>query len=176
MGEVVAIGRHLTGGVDIEQARQDGYVLLDPLSRQVAIDFVTTGHTLKQIASDMGQPLAEVKRAFNHPLTRAFITDLQAEMAQHKIINATWVESQVLAVWPILMGEEDVRKVNMKGEQVFGKHFHGPEVVSILKHFSGNADQKAAGGVKVVINFGDMGVGAKPNVVIEGEKGDVHDA
>lgn len=169
------IANYLSGGVDIEKARQDGYQLLDPLARQVAIEFVTTGHTLKQIASDLKQPVAEVRKAFSNPLTRAFIADLQAEMAQHKIINATWVESQVLAVWPKLLGEEDVEKVNMKGEQVRGRHFHGPEVVAVLKHFSGNADQKAAGGVKVVINFGDMGVGAKPNVVIEGETVSGHD-
>lgn len=170
MGDVVSIGRHLSGGMDVEQVRRDGYVMLEPLQRQVAIEFVSSGHTLRQIASDLRQPIAEVRKAFNHPFTRAFISDLQAEMAQHKIINAAWVEQQVLAVWPQLIGEEDVEKINMKGEQIRGRHFHGPEVTSILKHFSGNADQKTAGGVKVVINFGDMGV-AKPQVIIEGEVG-----
>ena len=38
MGEVVALGRHLSGGLDIDQIRRDGYVALDPLSRQVAIE------------------------------------------------------------------------------------------------------------------------------------------
>ena len=168
MGEVVALGRHLSGGLDIDQIRRDGYVALDPLSRQVAIEFVSSGHTLRQIAADLAQPLADVKKAFNNPITRAFISDLQAEMAQHKIINAAWVEQQVLKVWPQLTGEEDVNIVTMKGEQFSARKFHSAEVTSILKHFSGNADQKAGGGVKVVINFGDMGV-EKPQVVIEGE-------
>lgn len=170
MGDILPLSRHLAQGIDIEAARKEGYIALEPICKQVAIEFVTTGHTLKQIAYDMGQPLGEIRRAFAHPLTRAFIADLQNEMAQHKIINASWVESQILAVWPQLRGEEDVEKINMKGEQVRGRHFHGPEVVAVLKHFSGNADQKAAGGVNVVINFGDMGVTKTPNVTIEGEK------
>lgn len=164
---VVPISRFLSP-ITPEQARADGFICLSPLERAVAIEFVTTGHTLKQIAADMDQPLAEVKRAFGSPITRAFIHDLQIEVAKHKIVNAAWVESQVLAVWPQLLGEEEVHVVNKCGDSLFVKKFHAPEVASILKHFSGNADQKKAGGVNVVINFGDMGVERRPAIDVSG--------
>lgn len=170
MGEIVPVTKYLSGGIDVEAVRRDGYVAMDPLMRQVAIEFVTSGHTLKQIANDLSQPLADVRSAFNNPVTRAFIADLQAEISKHKIVNAAWVEQKILEVWPQLTGEEDVAIMTAKGEQVYGRKFHGEQVVSILKHFGGNEDQKKAGGVNVVINFGDMGV--KPSVVIEGEKAD----
>lgn len=149
-----------------EQAKQQGYTCLSPLERAVAIEFATTGHTLRQVASDMNQPLSEVRRAFGSPIVRAFIADLQNEIAQHKIINAAWVEQQVLALWPKFVGEEAVNMVNKAGDQIEAKKFHGPEVASIIKHFSGNGDQKKAGGVQVVINFGDMGV-SPPRPVID---------
>lgn len=172
MGEVMSMDAFRPGrGGLVEAARADGFKSLTPLEQAVAINFAVTGHTLRQIASDMGQPLGEVKKAFNNPVTRAFITDLQNEIAAHKVINAAWVEQQVLDLWPSLIGEEDVALINKAGEQVFGRKFHGPEVASILKHFSGNADQKKAGGVQVVINFGDMGVRQLAGAVIEADSG-----
>lgn len=145
-----------------DEARKNGYTCLSPLERQVAIEFATTGHTLRQVAADLGQPLLEVRKAFGSPLVRAFIHDLQNEVAAHRVINAVWVEQQVLEQWPKFVGEEDVHLINKSGEQVTAKKFHGPEVASILKHFSGNADQKKAGGVQVQINFGDLGVSPTP--------------
>src|SRR5687767_9757642 len=101
MGDVVSLGSRsylVPGGMSVEQAKADGYVILTPLERQVAIEFATSGHTLKQVADDLLQPLADVRKAFNSPIVRSFIADLQAEIAQHKIVNAAWVESQVLAL------------------------------------------------------------------------------
>ena len=139
----------------------------------MAIEFVTSGATVKRIAQELQRPYSEINRIFNDPIVRALIHDLQNELAQHKLINASWVESQVLAIWPQLIGEEDVYLVNKAGEQILARKFHAPEVASILKHFSGNADQKKAGGVNVQINFGDMGVQSPEpvavDVVIDGE-------
>lgn len=158
---------------NVELAREGGYVCLTPVQRQVAIEFATTGHTAKEIARKMGQPQSLVVGAIADPVVRAFIADLQAEIAQHKIINAAWVEQQILEQWPRLTGEEEVPLVNKAGEQILARKYHAPEVASILKHFSGNADQKKAGAVQVVINFGEMGVAApviKDVKVIEGDK------
>lgn len=168
MDNVVPITRYLSP-LTPDQAREQGYRCLSPLERAVAIEFVTTGHTLKQIAADMDQPLAAVKMAFGSPIVRAFIHDLQQEVAQHKIVNEAWVQEQVLAIWPQLIGEEEVHLVNKSGDQIKAKKFHGPEVASILKHFSGNKDQRKAGGVQVTINFESVGVGPpKPVIDVTG--------
>lgn len=163
---VIPLHSRLAGGVNVEAARKDGYRCLGPIETAVAIEFAVTGATLSEVARSLGRPLAEVKKAFGNPIARAFIADLQAEIAQHKVVNAAWVEQQILRVWPQLIGEEEVNMINKSGDQVYAKKFHGPEVASILKHFSGNADQKKVGGVNVMINFEAMGVGP-PRPVIE---------
>lgn len=164
----VAVPQALIGPMTVEEARKGGFKCLSPLDKAVAIEFATTGHTLRQVAMDIGQPLGDVRKAFSSPLVRGFIHDLQMEVAQHKIINAAWVEQQVMAVWPQLTGEEDVALVTAKGEAYNARKFHSAEVTSILRHFSGNSDQKKAGGVQVMINFGDMGVApsAPPQVTV----------
>lgn len=168
-GDIVPIRGSLMTTRSVEDARENGYVCLTPLERQLAIEFCTSGNTIRAIAQQMQQPYSDVKKAFNDPVVRAFIHDLQLEIGQHKIINAAWVEQQVLAIWPQLIGEEPVNLVNKAGEQITARKFHGPEVASILKHFSGNSDQKKAGGVQVVINFADMGVGPpKPIIDVSG--------
>lgn len=164
MNQLAAPSRTLITPLSAEEARKDGFQCLNPVERAVAIEFATTGHSLRQVASDLGQPLAEVRKAFNSPLVRAFIHDLQLEVAQHKIINAAWVEQQVMELWPQFIGEEDTALVCKDGPYI-GRKFHSAEVASILKHFSGNSDQKKAGGVQVMINFGDMGVKPTVNVI-----------
>lgn len=161
MNAVANIVQPLLTGISAEEARKDGFRCLSPVDRAVAIEFATTGHALRQVAQDLQMPLADVKKSFNNPIVRAFIYDLQMEVAQHKIINAAWVEQQVLGLWPQFIGEEDTALVGKDGCYV-GRKFHSAEVASILKHYSGNADQKKAGGVQVMINFGDLGIQQKP--------------
>lgn len=169
MNNVVAMKQRFLGPLTVAEAREQGYTCLGPIERAIAIEFATTGHTMAQVAKDLQQPIATVKAAFKSPIVRALISDLQDEMAAHKLINAAWVESQILAIWPKLIGEEEVALVNKSGEQIYAHKFHGPEVASILKHFGGNKDQKNAGGVHVQINFSDMGV-SPPSITIDGEK------
>lgn len=167
MNAVTNVIQPLLTGISAEEARKDGFRCLSPVDRAVAIEFATTGHALRQVAQDLQMPLADVKKSFNNPIVRAFIYDLQMEVAQHKIINAAWVEQQVLGLWPQFIGEEDTQLVGKDGCFV-GRKFHSAEVASILKHYSGNADQKKTGGVQVMINFGDMGVQQKlsPQVTV----------
>lgn len=162
MSAVISANKFTLVPISVDDARAQGYQCLNPIERAVAIEFATTGHTLRQVAQDLGHPISEVRKAFGSPLVRALIADIQNEVAQHKIINAAWVEQQVMEQWPKFIGEEEINTINKSGEEVTARKFHGPEVASILKHFSGNGDQKKAGGVQVQINFGDLGVGPSP--------------
>jgi len=110
------------------------------------------------MATQFTLPLKDITRMYNDPAVRAFISDLQAEVLQHRLVNEQWVEGQIMRIWPQLMGEEPVALVDKCGNSFEAKKFHATEVTSILKHFGGNNDQKKAGGVNVQINFGAMGV------------------
>ena len=90
----LATFRHLSP-ITVDEARAGGFVVLTPLEKAVAIEFATTGASLKEIANTLRHPLGDIKAAFNSPICRAFIHDLQMEVAQHKVINAAWVEAQV---------------------------------------------------------------------------------
>lgn len=164
MNAVANIVQPLMGPISAEEARKDGFRCLNPVDKAVAIEFATTGHSLRQVAQTLQMPLADVKKSFNNPIVRAFIHDLQLEVAAHKVINAAWVEQQIMELWPRFIGEEDTALVCKEGSYT-GRKFHSAEVASILKHFSGNADQKKTGGVQVMINFGDMGISPQVNVI-----------
>jgi len=158
---------HLHFGRDVIKAREDGFVCLTPLERQFALEFVVSGCTLKALATQFDIPLRDITKMYNDPVVRGFIADLQAEVLQHKLINEQWVESQIMKIWPQLMGEETVPLVDKSGAAFNAKKFHATEVTSLLKHFGGNSDQKHAGGVHVQINFGAMGVEPPAVNVIE---------
>jgi len=144
----------------VAQAREEGYVSLAPFQLQFALEFVLSGTSLRKIARLMDLPVPVVQRMYNEPVTRAYIADLQKEVAAQRIINDQWIENQIMRNMPKLLGEEPVDIVTSKGCHIRKKKYHGPEIVSLLKHFS-SQDQKIGHGggkgqVNVQINLGEM--------------------
>lgn len=157
----------------VTQAREEGYVNLTPFQRQFALEFVLSGTSLRKIARLMDLPQYAVQRMYNDPVTRAYIADLQKEVAAQRIINDQWIENQLLKNMPKLLGEEPVDIVTSKGTHVRKKKYHAPEIASLLKHFS-SQEQKSGqahggNGVNVQINLGDLMTSKQaPTVIIDG--------
>jgi hypothetical protein len=143
---------------DVEHERLAGFPTLDAIQRQLAIEFVISGATLKALADTLDLSLPMIRRLMADPILRAFISDLQKEMAVHRLINEQWVEAQILKNLPKFEGEEPIPVVTRDGDQVMRNKFHSKELVALYKAFGGNADQKKNGGVHVTIDFGSMGV------------------
>jgi len=151
----------------VTRAREEGYIFLSPFQRQFAMEFVLTGTTLRKIARKMDLPQPIVAKMYNDPIVRAYISDLQKEVAAHRLINDQWIENQIMQNLPKLLGEEPVDIVTSKGSHVKAKKYHGAELVSLFKHFSSQGQEKGPagkGGVNVQINFGDLGITEQPNV------------
>lgn len=141
----------------VSVAREEGYINLTPFQRQFAMEFVLSGTTLRKIARLMDVPLSIVQKMYNTPVVRAYISDLQKEVAAHRLVNDQWVENQIMRIMPKLLGEEAVDIVTARGEHLRKRKFHAPEITSLLKHFSGSQEQKGTGGgVNVQINFADI--------------------
>jgi hypothetical protein len=160
----------------VSLARAEGYINLTPIQRQFALEFVLSGTTLRKIARLMDVPQPFVQKMYNNPVVRAYIADLQKEVAAHKLVNDQWVENQIMKVLPMLMGEVPVDIVTSKGSHVRKRKFHAAEIASLLKHFGGGVqDSKTgfgAGGVNIQINLADMlspEQAAKLNLKVVGE-------
>ena len=151
----------------ITRARNEGYVCLTPYQRQFALEFVLSGTSLKKIAALMDLPRPLVQRMYNDPIVRAYISDLQKEVAAHRLINDQWVENQILRNMPKLLGEEPIDIVTSKGCHIKQKKYHGAELVALFKHFGGQQENRGAqgGGVNVQINFGDI-LSKPPSVTV----------
>ena len=157
----------------VTQARNEGYVNLTPFQRQFAMEFVLSGTSLKKIARLMDIPQPFVQRMYNDPGVRAYISDMQKEVAAHRLINDQWIENQIMRNMPKLLGEEPVDIVTSKGSHVKQKKYHGAELVSLFKHFS-SQESKAPGtgnGVNVQINFSDI-LSKPPTVTINAGEDD----
>ena len=142
----------------VERERQAGYPSLDAFHRQVAIDFVLEAASVATIAKKHEIPSSQVHLLFALPLLRAFMSDLQKEYMAYKLIDAGWIEAQIIKNMPKLEGDEPVPCVTRDGDEVMRHKYHAKELIAIFKHFGGNADQKKVGGVHVSIDFGSLGV------------------
>lgn len=157
----------------VTRARNEGFVNLTPYQRQFAMEFVLSGTSLRKIARLMDIPQPFVQRMYNDPIVRAYISDLQKEIAAHRLINDQWVENQIMKNLPKLEGEVPIDIVTSKGCHIKRKKYHGAELVALIKHF-GNTNQGGAagtGGVNVQINFGDI-LSQPPKVTINPGSGE----
>lgn len=151
----------------VARLKETGWQDLPPMSRAFAIEFVSGRGTIKAAAEALGITPMEARREYNSPVTRAFIATLQDEIAAHRVINAQWVESQLMELWPKLIGEEDVALVSPAGEQILARKFHAADVTSLLKHFGGDANKVKNTGVQISINFDGMGITAPTINLVE---------
>jgi hypothetical protein len=150
----------------VEKERLAGFPSLNSVQRQIALEFVLSGATLAALAKEMDIPRPAINRMLADPILRAFIAELQKEMAVHRLLNEQWVESQILKNLPKFEGEEPIPIITREGDQVERCKFHGKELIALYKAFGGNADQKKNGGVHVTIDFGAMGV-SMPSTTID---------
>lgn len=151
----------------VTRARNEGFVNLTPFQRQFAMEFVLSGTSLRKIARLMDLPIPMVTRMYNDPIVRAYISDLQKEIAAHRLINDQWVENQIMKNLPKLEGEVPIDIVTSKGTHVKRKKYHGAELVALIKHFGGGQQGQGQGNgqVNVQINFGDI-LSKPPTVTI----------
>lgn len=116
----------------LAEQRENGFLALAQDKRLFALTFVETGSYV-QASAAAGIQKETGKRWMTDPLVSCFINYLNQQKEHYSLIDASFVESQYLALFAKLIGEDEVDIVDKDGCAVQRRKFHASEAVAALR-------------------------------------------
>lgn len=124
--------------------------------------YVENGYSLAATSEALAVPTSLLQKILNKPDVRRAITEVQAELDSIDFLNEKWVKTQLLRLFPKVMGEEAIPFVNNFGEEVTARKFYPDIAMRVLEYVAPKTVAgKAAGNltaVQVNIDMGAMGI------------------
>lgn len=154
----------------IGELRATGWQGLSPVKKAFGVAYFQQGYSVARASAEAGISAAKGYLLERDPEVMAFVQDIQGQMEGIDTLNQQWVDSKIMELMPMVMGEVAVPLVDMKTGEGFEEKKFMPEIaVRLLEMKSprkelGNAKAKA--GVNIQINFGALGVD-QPQPIIE---------
>src|SRR5690554_4796786 len=118
--------------VFLAEQRENGFQALPQDKRLFGLTFVETGSYV-QASEAAGVQRETGKRWLRDPLVSCFINYLNQRKEHYSLIDASFVESQYLALFAKLVGEDEVEIIDKDGNQLSRRKFHASEAVAALR-------------------------------------------
>ena len=124
--------------------------------------YIENSYSLAETASALSLPTHILRKMLANSTVTKAIAEVQSELSDLDFMNDKWVKTQLLKLYPKVLGEENVPLVDNMGNQMEVKKFYPDIAMRILEYVAPKATQgKAAGNgasVNVQINLGAMGI------------------
>lgn len=118
--------------------------------RSLVVCYVESGYNLTATVRESGIPSAEAKRMMAVPGVRKAILEVQEDIDSIDFLNEKWAKAQLLRLFPMVMGDEEVPALDSRGGQICVKQFYPAVAMKILEYVA----PKKASGVSVTVNTG----------------------
>jgi len=124
--------------------------------------YVENNYSLAETSRALEIGTHTLQKLLNKPAIRRAITEVQNDIDSLDFMNEKWVKTQLLKLFPKVMGEEAVPVVNALGDEMEVRKFMPDIAMRILEYVhpkttAGKANGNTAA-VQVTINMGAMGV------------------
>jgi len=107
----------------------------------------------------IGVSAGTAKKYLSEPLTRRFYQHVIDDEREISLINKSMVESYILDLVPMVMGEKKVACLSPKGEPFMAKVFNAQAAIRLGSEMQKHAGvEDGARGVAININFNNFGV------------------
>jgi hypothetical protein len=127
-----------------------------------AAAYVENGYSLVETSVALSIGKDDAKRLLNKPDVRRAITEVQNDVDSIDFMNEKWVKTQLLKLFPKVMGEDTIPMVNMDGEEYEGRKFYPDVSMRILEYVAPKTVAGKAHGnttsVQVNIDLGAFGI------------------
>jgi hypothetical protein len=131
--------------------------------------YTENAYSLAETASALSLPTKQLSSLLNRKDIRCAISEVQTELDSIDFLNDKWVKSQLLRLFPKVMGDEAVPMVNNLGEEYEAKKFMPDIAMRIVEYVAPKTTAGKANGnstaVQVNIDLGALGI---QRVVVDG--------
>lgn len=157
--------------------RNDWPDILD-MERMFCYEYIANGHSLAGAAKAAKMSRANGLKALRKPLVHACIQDMISTMGSRKIMDAEFIETQMLELYDIAMGNIETKCVDRDGEVYSGLIHNLPVAAKLLTEMAKTTkiyeDGSAQGGtVNIGINMGALGISPSASSRMEIKTSDI---
>lgn len=133
-----------------EQGQQmlTSWPTLDAKQQAFVVAYVDNSYSVAAVAESLELSVGECRKMLAAPAVRKAVTEVQEAVGDIDFLNEKWVKAQLLRLFPMVMGEEDVPLVDNTGCQIRAKVFKPEVAMKVLEYVA----PKKAPAVQININ------------------------
>lgn len=98
--------------------------------------YVGNAYSLAATSEELELPIAHLRRMLSVPNIKKAVTEVQEAMGDIEWLNEKWVKTQLLRIFPMVMGDEEVPMIDSTGCQIHARKFVPDVAVKILEYVS----------------------------------------
>lgn len=107
---------------------------LAPDEQAFVASYVGNGYNMSATATELELPLGLLRKMLSTLPIKKAITEVQEAMGDIDFLNEKWVKTQLLRIFPMVMGDEEVPMVDSTGSQIMARKFVPDVAVKILEY------------------------------------------
>ena len=96
--------------------------------------YVENSYSIAEASEELCLTKGALQRMLMKPSVKKAILEVQEAMGEIDFLNEKWVKAQLLRIFPMVMGEEDVPMIAPTGEQISGRKFVPEAALKILEY------------------------------------------
>lgn len=147
--------------------------LLSNEEKAFTVAYIDNAYSITGAARDLALSAAQCTKMFRLQTVKRAISEVQDDLDGIDFLNEKWVKAQLVKIFPMVMGEEDIPMITNAGEQVMAKKFYPDIAMRVIEYV---APKKTAPTVSVTINnLNRLSDAQLEEVAMRGVQGNTYD-
>jgi phosphoribosylaminoimidazole carboxylase (NCAIR synthetase) len=98
------------------------------------VSYIENSYSLESVSGDLGVSVLALRKLLSRSDIRKAISEVQAEQAEITFLNEKWVKTQLLKLYPKVVGEEDVPFINGNGDEMMIRRFYPDIAMRVIEY------------------------------------------
>ena len=107
---------------------------LSTTEQAFVVAYIDNSYSLTEASNALKLTYSTCKSMLQKMPLRKAIYEVQNELDNIDFLNEKWVRAQLMKLYPMIIGEEDIPFINNQGEQCLGRKFHPDAALKVIDY------------------------------------------
>ena len=98
------------------------------------VAYVENAYSIAGASEALNIPKKVLQKMLQSPAVKKAVTEVQETMGDLEFLNEKWVKSQLLRIFPMVMGDEEVPMIDSTGMQIMARKFVPEVAMKVLEY------------------------------------------
>lgn len=100
------------------------------------VAYVENAYSVAAASDALAIPKSHLQKMLRMPAVKKAVLEVQEAMGDIDFLNEKWVKAQLLRIFPMVMGDEEVPMIDSTGAQINARKFVPDVAVKVLEYVS----------------------------------------